>query len=301
MSERTLRRIVVALAGLCILYILVAVLGRGSGAAAADGAIESILEQMRDDTADVIRITSPQGETAELRLDQTWTVNGMPVDSAAVQRLIRALQEARVGSLVSTNPGNHPRLGVSTDSAWTLETQHGDRTTKLLIGRAARRFNTSYIRLPDDDATWELESELRAAAAKPVADWRDRVISRVDTARVNSVVITRDGQTYTLARADSAWRLGDDKADSMTVANVLGELARLEATAFAPDTATFDGTDRRTVTALAAAGDTLIHIEFAGREYIWRARRAADSTLFDVPSYRVDRIAPRREDASGAS
>jgi hypothetical protein len=46
------------------------------------------------------------------------------------------------------------------------------------------------------------------------------------------------------------------------------------------------------VIAISTDGDTLADLEFAGQDYTWLGRRAHDATLFNVPSYSIDRLAP---------
>jgi hypothetical protein len=307
MSERTLKRILVVLAGLAVVYAAVLLLGRGSGSAATNGELASVLEHWTSDTATAFVISSPGASRLELvAAGDGWTVNGMPADSAAVDRLQTAIRNARVSGVVSTNAQNHARLGVTADSAVQLEIRGRDTTT-LLIGKNSSRGIASYVRLPEQDETAEVSGDMRGAAARPLGDWRDKVMVRVDTARIVRIAIQRD-TSYSLHRIGNGWRVAalnatadsaSPAADSLAVSNVLAELLRFEATAFAPDTATFSGSDNRRVVALGTNGDTLAALEFAGREYIWRARRIGNTTLYDAPSYRIDRIAPKRGEIGG--
>jgi hypothetical protein len=300
MSERTLRRIVIAFATITVLWLGATLLRRGGGTASHDGPLEQALEQLRVDTANAFTITSPAGVRTELLHGADgWTVNGMPADSAGVDRLQRILREVSAGDVVATTASNHDRLGVHADSAWVLDVRAGEHSTSLLIGRSGTRAGTGYVRLPDSDETWQVDQDLRSAVSPTINEWRDKVMARIDTARVARVVLSRQGQSFALVRDSAGWTVDGDpmlRADSLASRNVLTELARFEAAAFAPDTAAFDGDDQRTVVALTTAGDTLVNLEFAGREYIWRARRAGETTLFDVASFRIDRLVPMRAD-----
>jgi hypothetical protein len=307
MSERTLKRILVALAGLVAVYALVRLIGNAGRSTGPDGPLAGVFASLHADTAVALAIDQPGTERLLLaRNTGAWSVNGMPADSAAVSRLLDAIRNARVSDVVSTNPQNHDRLGVSADSAvrLTLRSADADSTT-LLLGKNTPRGAGNYVRLPDQQDTWEVSGDLRAAAARPLDDFRDKVMVRVDTANVAAIYVQRDTQRFTLRRTPAEWRVYDARAradtagtpaDSLAVANILSELARFEATAFAPDTTTFAGSDQRRVIATNSAGDTLAALEFAGREYIWRARRFGDATLYDAPGFRIDRVAPRRDE-----
>jgi hypothetical protein len=311
MSETTLKRIVLLLVGLLILYGAARLLSRGGSSGGGNDALADALQPWRADTAEAWTLTPPGGPPVALTRNGGWKVNGMPADSAAVQRLERALADARVVELVATSAANHDRLGVSADSAWQLQAKHGERTTTLLLGRSAtQRIGNGYVRLPDGDATWEVSADLRGAAARPLADWRDRILARVDTAKIASIIVQRDTQRYTLQRSGATWQVLAQPAragrtasppaapDSANLHNLLADLVRIEASNPAPDTATFGGKEQRAIVVLGTAGDTLAAVEFAGAEFTWRMRRAADPTLWEIASYRLDRLTPKREDIS---
>ncbi len=248
-------------------------------------------------------ITSPKGERFELnRGSPAWTVNGLPADSTAMDRLLRAVRDATIGDMASSSQANQQRMGVSSDSAWTLEFRpHTGQAAKLLLGKEGASYSTVYARLPDQDATWVLSGDLRAAATRTLADWRDKTIVRIDTAKVAKVRVDTDSAHYALVRSGAAWQLLRDKAgraadsvaaDSTGARNLLGQLARIEASGFAPDTATFTGT-HRTLLVLGTAGDTLAAIDFAGAGVNWMARRTGATTTWQVPSYQLDQLMPK--------
>src|SRR5690606_1784725 len=87
------------------------------------------------------------------------------------------------------------------------------------------------------------------------------------------------------------------------VADLLGELARLEAQAFAPDTTVLGDDIARSVLALGEAGDTLALVRIAATEQTWTwragaagkaAARALGDDVFELPGWRVDRITPEK-------
>jgi len=292
MSESTLRRIMIALAVLAVAWIVV-MLGRRGGGSRASDQLAQALQRLQQDTARGFTITAAGGEPIEIaRTDGAWTVNGMPADSDAVNRLRHAVSGAAVGDLVSTSAGNHERLGVGTDSAWALAVRAGDQNHTFLLGKSAQRTGYTYVRLPDNEQTWEVSGDLRAAAAHPLADWRDKVLARVDTTAVARIEIARNDTAYVLTRTGAGWTLDGAAADSTAVHGVLSQLVRFTATSVAPDTATFDGPDRRRVVAISTAGDTAADLEFAGGEYIWRGRATGHATLYAVASYAIDRLTP---------
>jgi len=317
MSEKTLRIIIGAVVVLVAAYALAAMIGESPSSASGDDAraLVRALEDARKADLEAIRIVGPgPGDSVELARGAggAWSANGKPADSAGVARLLDALEAARVGHLAAANPDNHARLGVAEDSTWRLELHRaaGGEPVRLLLGANGPSHPSVYARLLDADEVFVIAGDLAAAARRGAGDWRDRVVLRLDTAGVRRVVVTRDTQTYTLERGDSAqWTADGAPADSAAVAELLRELARLEAQAFAPDTAVLGDDVARSVLALGAAGDTLALVRIAATEEGGYAHRAAaggkaagkglGGAVFELPGWRVDRIAPEKGSVTG--
>jgi len=306
MSEKALKRLVAGLATAVVLYIMVGFLGRNRGTGSGDPALDAFLRQLGTDSLSSIMVTSPGGDSFRLaRRGDSWTVNDLAADSAAIARLQRSARDAKVGVMISSSDANHARLGVTADSAWTVEVQPaGVGATRLLVGNNGSRMSSAYVRLPDEAATWELTGDLRGAVARSLTDWRDKTIARIDTAKVASLELARDGSHYTISRLDSTWVVttmaghAAEPAESGTVSSILSELARLDATGFATDTMTTDSTQYRQLIVRSATGDTLLSIDASGTSAGWHVVTRGNGTIFDVPAYRVDRLLPKREDVA---
>jgi len=316
MSEKTLRAIYTTVGVLVAVYVLTALIGRDP-ASAVDGegrALVQALEQLGKGELESIRINGP-GRTDSVELvraaDGSWTANGYPADSGAVARLQNALATSRVGHLASANPQNHRRLGVADDSTWHIEVRRKGRAepVRLLLGEHGPVYPSAYVRLAGSDEVYLLNGGLVNSVRRAAVDWRDRVVVRADTAAIHRLVVARDSISYTLERGDSArWMLGTFAVDSAKVAELLGELARLEAQAFPLDTAATLGDVTRSVLALGAAGDTLALIRMAptDQSWTWHAVAAGKGAapqlgdqVFELPAWRTDRLAPERRSLAG--
>jgi hypothetical protein len=310
MSEKTLRIIIGAVVVLVAAYALAAMIGESPSSASGDDAraLVRALEDARKADLEAIRIVGPgPGDSVELARGAggAWSANGKPADSAGVARLLDALEAARVGHLAAANPDNHARLGVAADSAWRLELRRAGagEPIRLLLGENGPSYPSVYARLPDADEVFVLSGGLGNAARRRAAEWRDRVVVRADTTAVHRIVVTRDETTYALERGDSArWTVDGEPADSMAVADLLRELARLEAQAFAPDSVALEEATR-SVLALGAAGDTLALVRAGPTDQSWTWRAAAAGSgaasglgddVFELAGWRVDRIAPEK-------
>ncbi|HEX6938108.1 MAG TPA: DUF4340 domain-containing protein [Longimicrobiales bacterium] len=297
MSEKSLKMLAGVVAGLLVLYLITALASGSPDASAADGgALAAALEKAGAGEPRSIRILSRQ-DTVELRRDGArWTVAGYPADSARVARFLEALRDARIGHLASSNAANHARLGVTDSAARVLEiTGEDGESVRLLVGDAGPSYDGTFMRLPGRDEAYLVYGAIRTHVTRDVDDWRDRTIIAVDTAAIRTLELTREGATYALTRGDDGWTLDGAAADEDAVADVLRELVRLEATGFVADT-TEEARDRKrfgALVALDADGDTLAALSLAERNASYLiATVPGDSTRFELPRWRADRILP---------
>ena len=234
MSERTLKRILGALGILVVMWLISTLLaGRGGGGATPDGGVAALLERLDEATVSAVRIVRPEQTVSLQRSGDAWTVNGNVPDSSALTRLWNALVEAEVGGVVANNPGNHERMGLSADSALTVDFTLADGgMASLLVGKVGPIFPSGYVRLPDQDAVVVVSGDFRATLNQSVTDWRDKTILRVDTAAVIRLVLETDDGTHVVERSDTTWSVDGGPANASTIRSVLEELANFVAVGF---------------------------------------------------------------------
>lgn len=303
MTERTLKRLVGALAIVVGLWLLAELLSGGSGAISASGEIARVFDGVDAESLEAVRMQRGDTTISLERDGERWTVNGFPADSGAVQRLLDEVPGLRVGELVAANPANHPRMGVSDDSAVVVELVVGGDARTILVGDAGRRFGTSYVRAPDADDVYLLEGDLRAHARRGLDQWRNRTMVAIDSAAVARVEVEKDGEAYALVRGDSAWTFeSGDAVEAAAVRGVLAELARLVASGFVAEGDSIAALPRssRTV-AYDDAGQVLAEVTIGeGTGERW-ARTSGDEYVYRVSTFRADRVAPPREDVEAGS
>ena len=306
MSEQTLKRILGVLGVLVLLWIgSVLLSGRSGGGSASDSGIASVLERLNESTVTAMRITNPDLTVSLQRTGNAWTVNGNVTDSTAMTRLWSALAEADVGGVAANNPSNHERLGVSANSARTVDFTLGDGgTATLLLGNPGPITPSGFVRLLDQDAVVVVSGDLRPTLVQTVSDWRDKTILRVDTAAVVRVVLETEAGSHVAARSDSTWSVDGDPADATTMRLLLDELANFVGVGFVEDREAFQENEWRVI-ALGAGQDTLGVVLITGEAGTRHARTPGSDIVFEVASFRADRITPdierlRPAGASGA-
>lgn len=290
MSERTLRACIYSLVAVGLLYLVVTLArGDGGGARSVDPGLVAALEGIAAGPHERFVIEGPEG-TIRLELNAgAWTANGFEADSSAVERLIRGVGESEVAGIAGTNPANHARFGLTADSAWTFTA--GD-APPILLGKTGNRFRTAYARLPDSDPVSVIEGDLRSAAARPLVDWRDKIVLRADTAAVARIAVTHAGRTEVYQRRDSTWAVGGGEAEAATVRGILQELASLRASGFAPEGSEMPEAADRSVVATDADGNELASLTMAEQEGNFWLKSAASPYIFEIPIFRANRLAP---------
>lgn len=295
MTEKTLRSIITALVVLVALWGLslgIGALRKGSGGAAESG-VAAALGGMESAGVTGVSISGPGGESITLaREGADWTANDYPADSIALSRLWEALDGAEVGDVVATNPANHARMGVSSDSTWRLELRSAAGSAALLIGKTGRAYNSAYVRLPEEDEVVLAFGDLRSSVTRRENDWKDKTIVSVDTARVARVVVERQGETAALVRGDSAWTVNGDPAKSSSITNLLRELHRLVANGFKADSDTVFTGNERQLRVEDGEGALLAEVRFLGDGTTQHALVPNGTVTFEIPNWRVDRVAP---------
>jgi hypothetical protein len=271
-----------------------ALLGRRGGRGpAASSALRATLSGLREGGVTSVRVLNGKDTVDLTRSGGRWLVDGWPTDSEAVASFWTAVDSARVTELASRNPAHQADLGVRGAGAIEVAFRRsaGD-SVRVILGRAGPYYPSAYARLPGSDEVWILSGDLRRQASRPVEEWRDRTVVRVDTGAVRTVIVTRGDTTMTLARTDSAWTANGRPASPKTVRGLLDGLSGLQAGGFAPDTLRPEA-PTRSVVALGAGGDTLAALSFSAREPsgFWATLRG-DSVVYRVPSYRVDAVTP---------
>ncbi len=297
MSASTLKKLVLALVVVVLLWGGVSVLSGKGGPKAPTGEIAGVLDGLTQSAVVAVHMARPGDTLALVRDGDAWRVNGWDADSAAVAGFFTTLADTHIGELVATNPANHARMGVSEDSAWTVVFHVGGASRTLLVGGRGPRYGTAYVRMPGQDAVYLAEGDLRARMDRSLAEWRRKRLAAVDTGAVARIEVERGDAPYAVVRADSSWTLeGGAKADSSAVSAMLTALADLRADGFAAAGDSVAGLAQEVaLRALSASGDTLAALTFGEGSGTRWVRARGDSIVYTMSAWRLDRLAPTRD------
>jgi hypothetical protein len=304
MSDRLLKYLVGALAILAVAWgVARFVSGRGGTGDSApfNLAASAGLE------LDSVVVEGPDA-TVRLRAGDGWTVNGHEAVADAGESLKRALEQAEVGVLVSRNPENHERLGVTEAEGRRLTVYAGgSEQLSLLIGARADVFDRAYARRVGDDPVYTLQGALVSLANRGVDEWRNKEILSLTRGDIQHIEFTYPDETFSLARDSLAWRIepAGVAAEDGKVASLLSQLASLRAVSFAADAAAdtlvWDPPSAQ-VRVLGPGGVVLGELSFLKREAEvgYFVRRAASPVVYTISSFTGGELLKRQADLAVA-
>lgn len=300
MSDRLVRNLIVALAVLAAGYALVRfVASRGDDPASAAFDLAAVAEVEIDSAVFVAG-----DERVALRGGSNWTVNGYEATPEAGDVLARALEQARMGQLVSRNPANHERLGVAEGQGRHLTIYAGgEGRLSLIVSEEGRSFDDAYVRRPGDDEVWLLRGNLADLTRKNVDGWRDKQIVSAVAEEIQRLefVYPAETQIFTLVRDSAAWRV-DPWGEEATgdVSRLVREVASLRAIGFAPDSVaealTWE-TPTAGVRALGPGGAMIAELAFIAKDDTgYYVKRKDDPVIYSVSQFSGDQILKRAGD-----
>ena len=242
------------------------------------------------DTTTLIR--TPSGD---------WQVNGYGADPDRVRDFFGAVSEEIEGDLAARSASSHGRMEVDSATGKRLTVYQGEQAVaELVVGKRGRAFRSVYVRRPGSDTVYLVEGQLGEVVRRTVKDWRDKRISEVDAADINAAVVTRDGESYTIMRADSGWVFQDGSpADKEQVDRYAGRFAPVLAqggffaTDAQQDSIDFGNATRR-LTLLDESGDTLAFLVMVEQDNKFWVRGAAASSVYQLMSWKANEITPLR-------
>jgi len=293
MNKKTLLASLLVLAVLTAVYVLVATVGSAEEEL-PDSGMAAALAKLDSESTERIELATPE-DTFLLQKDgEDWSVNEYEADPGVVSRLLRAFDSAQVTGVASTNPVNHDEMRI-TDERARFVVVNGEVT--VVWGKHAPYTRTGYARLPGSDTVYFVHGDLRFMVGRNLFEWRNKVMLSVDTAEIQSVAVTADGETTIYERdGEGGWLVDGEPADISvrrnTIRNMFQELADVRASGFEPYDDERPETPDRVVRAVDARGKELAHLLLHHRNYNILVMSPVLPYDFQIPNFRYDRIAP---------
>jgi hypothetical protein len=265
------------------------------GESSSSASSTEMLVSYDSSAVDRIEVTSG-GSTVCLALENgTWMISS-PIhyraDESAVNAAISRGRKIEVRGLVSNNPEKHGLFQV--DSAGTLVKvfEHGVERVAFRIGKPGTSFDETYVRREGAVDVLVAEGPLAYLFVKAPKDWRDRTILKTDRDKITSIHYRYGDTTFTVAFADSIWKVDAQPAAPAVMQNLLGTLSNYLANDFLDSTFTPTGPPA----ALVEVAGVQIRFYQNKEKTKFLVQTSRDPQWYVVEPYRAQDLLKRKKD-----
>jgi hypothetical protein len=173
---------------------------------------KKVLEFEADDI-DGVKILDGNRELEIEKAGDQWQLK-KPIDAKAdggeVSSFTSTVRFARVNSFPDP-PVDSKTAGLDFPAMTvTLHDGKAKADRKLLIGKSSST-DRYYARDASRDTIFIIDKELFEKAKRPVFDWRDKSLTKLDRDKIDKIEISRGTDIISLAKDGSDWKLADGK------------------------------------------------------------------------------------------
>lgn len=180
-------------------------------------------------------VVAKNGETTLEKGSDGWLVGGTKFKASklAVQEVLDKLSNAATAQLelVSTNKAKKADFKTDSSGVTVKIYQAGKEIAKLVVGKVAGDYQSSYIANPDTDSTYLLKG-VNLSYALDKTDWRERVIFAGEAAKFSKLRIQQGKVQFTAGLSGEKWTVEDAKKTLLNkdkVGKIIALMANLTA------------------------------------------------------------------------
>jgi len=173
---------------------------------------KKVLEFEPDDI-DNLKITEGAKELEAQKSGENWQLKN-PIDTRAdsgeVTTFVSSIRFARANAFPDP-PVDAKTAGL--DPPVIRIALHDSKAKSdriLLVGRNSGT-DKYYARDPSRDSIFIIDKDIADKARRPIFDWRDKSITKVDRDKIDHIEIRRGSETIAMIKAGSDWKLQDDR------------------------------------------------------------------------------------------
>lgn len=247
------RKLLVVLGGLLILLLLTLVIKIPRERSTLKGTLVAF------DTAGVelITIVPKAGLSEEFRFTRNngrWNIIqgetvAVPVQGA-VENILSGIMAIKPQTLAAVGKSAQEEYELTDSLATRIKVtgKRGRKLAEVLIGKFSYRQSaspyagygrnnfdvTTYVRLAGEEEVYAVDGFLALTFSGGFNDWRDKTFIRCKRDDINRITFTYPADSsFSLVKRDSFWFAGNQKADSLKVADYLSYLSLAEGREFA--------------------------------------------------------------------
>jgi len=159
-------------------------------------------------------VVAKNGETVLEKGSAGWLVGGskFKANKLAMEEVLDKLSKAAAAELELVSTNKEKKAGFKTDSSGVTVKlyQAGKEIAKLVIGKAAGDYQSSYIAQPEADSTYLLKG-VNLSYALDKTDWRERTIFAGEATKLTKLRIQQGKIQFTAGLAGEKWAVEDAK------------------------------------------------------------------------------------------
>jgi Domain of unknown function (DUF4340) len=173
---------------------------------------KKVLEFETDDV-DNVKILVGTNELEAQKSGEDWLLK-KPIDTKAnsgeITTLISSIRFARATSFPDP-PVDAKTAGLDAPAVKiTLHDGKAKADRTLLIGKMSEK-DRYYAKDASREAIFVIDKETFEKAKRPLFDWRDKTITKLDREKIDKIDIQRGGEILSLSKAGSDWKLSDNR------------------------------------------------------------------------------------------
>src|SRR2546426_3151638 len=171
------------------------------------------LLEFETDDVDGVKIAENTKELEAQKSGENWQLK-KPVDTKAdtseISSFVSSIRFGRA-QLFPDPPVDAKTAGLDTP-ALKVSLHDGKAKTDrvLLIGKSPEK-DKYYARDASRDAIFIMDKEIPEKARRPLLDWRDKTIVKLDRDKLEKIEIQRGSENVSLLKSGSDWKLADGK------------------------------------------------------------------------------------------
>ena len=213
-------------------------------------------------------------------------------DVSAVTAAVGQGRRMELTSLVSTNPEKQKLFLVDSTGTLVKVFEKGVERTAFRVGKPSSSFTETYVRREGTNEVHLADGILTSTFVRQPNDWRDKTIFALDEGQIASVKFRYGDTTFTLALADSLWRIGGDSVAQPAVKSFVTSLSRFQTDEFIDSTVSAPPK----LTAIVEVSGTQIRF-YWNKEGSWYYVQTSQSPQwFKVQSWKAGQILKRKKD-----
>jgi hypothetical protein len=185
---------------------------------------------VESDKIQEVRITAGGETTALVKKDTGWvvtepiTADADPTESASLVTNIASMEQTRV---VDENASDLAPYGLKEPRIRVAFKAEGDVSGEVLIGDTTPMQGDIYATKPGSSRVFLVSSFIETTFNKRTFDLRDKRVVKFDRDKVNSLELTRGGDTLRLTRSGNDWVIDAPMKGRGDYATIEGLLTRL--------------------------------------------------------------------------